>query len=105
MPLLSVSFRLKFELRHGFCMSRVEYCATLDPNGYRQWARPSLRVFILKELNAAECEGLASETRIRVTLALLKLHQMAYLVLQARTQAGGIREVRSNPPIATATPT
>ena len=25
-------------------------------------ARPSLRVFILKELNTAECEGLASET-------------------------------------------
>ena len=31
-------------------------------NGHRQWARPSLRVFILKELNAAECEGLACET-------------------------------------------
>ena len=27
-----------------------------------QWARPSLRVFILKELNAAVCEGLARET-------------------------------------------
>ena len=59
MPPLSVSFRRKFELHHGFCMSRVKYCAILDPNGYRQWARPSLRVFIL---NAAECEGLASET-------------------------------------------
>ena len=54
----SVCFTRKFELHHGFCMSRVKYCATLDPNGqYRQWARPS------KELNAAECEGLASETR------------------------------------------
>ena len=62
MPPLSVSFWRKFELHHGFCMSRVKYCATLDPNGYRQWARPSLRVFILKEVNAAVCEGLASET-------------------------------------------
>ena len=35
----------------------------MDPNGHRQWARPSPRVFILKELNAAECEGLACETR------------------------------------------
>ena len=44
-------------------MSCVKYRTTLDPNGYRQWARPSLRVFILKELNAAaECKGLASET-------------------------------------------
>ena len=34
----------------------------MDPNGYRQWARPFPRVFILKELNAAECEGLACET-------------------------------------------
>ena len=34
----------------------------MDPNGHRQWARPSPRVFILKELNAAECEGLAYET-------------------------------------------
>ena len=33
-----------------------------DSNGYRQWARPSLRAFILKELNAAECEGLACKT-------------------------------------------
>ena len=35
----------------------------MDPNGHRQWARPSPRVFILKELNAAECEGLACETK------------------------------------------
>ena len=63
MPPLSVSFWRHFELHHGFCTSRVKYCATLDPNWYRQWARPSLRVFILKELNTAECEGLASETR------------------------------------------
>ena len=34
----------------------------MDQNGYRQWARPSLRVFILKELNAAVCEGLARES-------------------------------------------
>ena len=67
MPPLSVSFWRKFELHHGFCMSCVIYCATLDPNGYRQWARPSLHVFILKELNAAECEGLASETNTRVS--------------------------------------
>ena len=60
---------LNFELHHGFCMSRVKYCATLDPNGYGQWARPSLRVFILKELNAAEFEGLASETMLFHTFA------------------------------------
>ena len=36
----------------------------MDPNGYRQWARPSLHVFILKELNAAECEGLACKTKV-----------------------------------------
>ena len=37
--------------------------AIMDPNGHRQWARPSPRVFILKELNAAECERLTCETR------------------------------------------
>ena len=31
----------------------------MNPNGHRQWARPSLQ---LKELNAAECEGLAYKT-------------------------------------------
>ena len=36
-------------------------CLT-DPNGYRQWARPSLCVFILKALNAVECEGLVCRT-------------------------------------------
>ena len=66
------------KLRHpaGFLISlAIEWPANygqhlgwLDPNGYiyiyiyRQWARPSLRVFILKELNAAQCEGLASLT-------------------------------------------
>ena len=34
----------------------------MDPSRYRQWARPSLHVFILKQLNAAVCEGLAGET-------------------------------------------
>ena len=33
----------------------------MDPNEYRQWADPP-SAFILKELNAAECEDLACET-------------------------------------------
>ena len=33
----------------------------MDPHRYSQWARPSLHVFILRELNTAECEGLACE--------------------------------------------
>ena len=37
----------------------------VDPNGYRQCARPSLHVFILQELNTAECEDLACETKHR----------------------------------------
>ena len=81
MPPLSVSFRRNFELHHSFCMSRVKYCTTVDPNGYRQWARPSLRVFILKELNAAECEGLASETsevQCRVSRVNTQLVQGGY---------------------------
>ena len=35
--------------------------------GYRQWARPSLRSFILQELNVVECKGLAHETNRRCT--------------------------------------
>ena len=38
-----------------------------DPNGYSKWARPSLRVSILKELNAAVCKGLADETSVCVS--------------------------------------
>ena len=45
-------FEQKFELHH----------ALLDPNAHRQCARPSLYTFILKELYAAEREGLARET-------------------------------------------
>ena len=41
------------------CSSFFFLC--FHPNGHRQWARPSLHMFILKELNAAECEGLAYE--------------------------------------------
>ena len=38
-------------------------CQILHNFGSKWWARPSLCVFILKELNAAaECKGLASET-------------------------------------------
>ena len=54
--------------RDGHCLypfgsSQTRCCLAnhlvwLDPNGYR--ARPS--VFILKQLNAAECEGLACKT-------------------------------------------
>ena len=36
----------------------------MDQNRYRQWARPSRCEYILKELNAAVCEGLARETII-----------------------------------------
>ena len=32
-----------------------------------QWTRPSLCTFILKELNSAECEGLACETKHLLT--------------------------------------
>ena len=35
-------------------------------NAHGQWARPFLCAFILKELNAVECEGLACETRVTV---------------------------------------
>jgi hypothetical protein len=53
-------FKQDFELHHAI-EHRVSKCyAILDPNGYRQWAIPSLRVFILKDLNT---EGLACETR------------------------------------------
>ena len=34
----------------------------MDPNAHGQGARPSLRMFIPKELNAVGCEGLACET-------------------------------------------
>ena len=38
-------------------------CYTImDQNGHRQLARPSLQIFILKELNAVECKDLACET-------------------------------------------
>ena len=40
--------------------------AVMNPHAHGQWARPSLRMFILKELNAAECESLACETSLRV---------------------------------------
>ena len=41
-----------------------------DPKRYRQSPRPSLRVFILKELNAAGGSGLACET---IPVPVLKL--------------------------------
>ena len=52
-------FEWNFELRHT--LLRHVY-TVVDPNAHGQWARPSIRVFILKELNAAEYEGLACET-------------------------------------------
>ena len=55
-------FERDFELHHAVERHVSKCYEIMDPNGHRQWARPSLRVFILKELNAAECEGLACET-------------------------------------------
>lgn len=53
-------FERKFELYHVF-QHRMSKCyATMDQNVHVQWARPFLRAFILKELNAGECEGLAN---------------------------------------------
>ena len=37
---------------------------SMDPNAHGQWARPSLRTFILKELNAVECQGLDHEISV-----------------------------------------
>ena len=56
-------FELTFELHHVILHHILKCYAVLDPNAHGQWARPSFRAFnILKELNTAECEGLACKT-------------------------------------------
>ena len=67
---MATVFEPDFELYHTI-ERNVLKC--YDPNGHRQWARPSPRVFILKALNAVECEGLACEIRLA--------HSMAYITL------------------------
>ena len=52
----------------------------MDPNVHGQWARPSLRVFILKALNAAECEGLACQTSIHI--AGMQIHNQCTIYWQ-----------------------
>ena len=59
---MATIFERDFELHHAVERHVSQCYEIMDPNGHRQWARPSPRVFILKELNAAECEGLACET-------------------------------------------
>ena len=59
---MATIFERDFELHHAVERHVSKCYEIMDPNGHRQWARPSPRVFILKELNAAECEGLACET-------------------------------------------
>ena len=55
-------FELKFELHHALLPHNLKGYAVMDPNVHGQWARPSLCMFILKKLYAAECEGLVCET-------------------------------------------
>ena len=59
---MATIFERDFELHHAVERHVSKCYNIMDPNGNRQWARPCPRVFILKELNAAECEGLACET-------------------------------------------
>ena len=59
---MATIFERDFELHHAVERHVSQCYEIMDPNGHGQWARSSPRVFILKELNAAECEGLACET-------------------------------------------
>ena len=52
------SIKYVANVTYGAYFNLIGQTRLVDPNRYRQRARSSLRVFILRELNAVECEGL-----------------------------------------------